>query len=94
MALAQKTVTIYDIMSGVAKRTDYPERVLRDVLAALTGVIRDELNDRHTIIVAGLGTFRAIRVKSRNKYHPGLKKIIKMPAHDKIKFNAGDWWKK
>jgi len=92
--LAQKSETVNSLLSRVAEKTGYPEKVIKDIVDSLSETMREELNNCHRVVLTGFGSFGVIKVRERFRHHPTTLQLVKIPSHNRIKFTVGQWGKK
>ncbi len=81
-------VGINEIARDVAKDAGVSVKSAETVIRKTFQKIIEEVNNKQKVRIAGFGIFSRKQTKARNAKNPRTKQIIKVPAKNKLHFNA------
>lgn len=82
-----------ELVITLAARTSYTRREIRNIVRALSRVIKETLEDGRDVQIWGLGRFRNVGARPRVGRHPITGDVIHIPATRKVKFEPNTTFK-
>jgi nucleoid DNA-binding protein len=75
-----------DLVTVIARQTNYTRREIRQIVRLLVKIIGDTLEDGRDVQIWGLGRFSNLEARARTGRHPVTGKQIPIPARRRLKF--------
>ncbi len=77
------------LVASVSDKTKYTKKAIEEVLDAMLETVSDELKKKEIVRLVGFGTLSVEKRAARKCVNPATKKMMKVPAKNKVKFRAG-----